>query len=54
MLMIVRRGDGKRGSELRRYTLHYSAPRLYHPRTARLYTDFGLLTCNGERIGITT
>ena len=51
MLMVVRREDGneggkggKNGSVLRRY-VHLGTGN-YHPRTARLYTDFGLLTCN--------
>ncbi|MBI2307744.1 MAG: polyphosphate kinase 1 [Rhodocyclales bacterium] len=48
MLMIVRREEGKAGSVLRRY-VHLGTGN-YHPRTARLYTDFGLLTCN-EDIG---
>jgi polyphosphate kinase len=44
MLMVVRReSDG-----LHRY-VHLSTGN-YHPRTARLYTDFGLFTCN-EDIG---
>ncbi|MBA3998170.1 MAG: polyphosphate kinase 1 [Candidatus Accumulibacter sp.] len=51
MLMIVRReGGGKDAgggdSRLRRY-VHLGTGN-YHPRTARLYTDFGLLTCNEE------
>ncbi len=46
MLMVVRREDGREGSVLRRY-VHLGTGN-YHPRTARLYTDFGLLTCNEE------
>lgn len=48
MLMIVRREEGKHGGVLRRY-VHLGTGN-YHPRTARLYTDFGLLTCD-ENIG---
>ena len=44
MLLVVRREHGK----LRRY-VHLSTGN-YHPRTARLYTDFGLMTAN-EDIG---
>ncbi len=46
MLMIVRREEEKTGSRLRRY-IHLGTGN-YHPKTARLYTDFGLLTCNEE------
>jgi polyphosphate kinase len=48
MLMVVRREEseegGKAGGVLRRYA-HLGTGN-YHPRTAKLYTDFGLLTCN--------
>lgn len=46
MLMIVRREETEEGSRLCRY-IHLGTGN-YHPRTARLYTDFGLLTCNEE------
>jgi polyphosphate kinase len=42
MLMVVRREDDR----LRRY-VHLSTGN-YHPRTTKLYTDWGLFTCNEE------
>src|SRR5690606_27428759 len=42
MALVVRREDGK----LKRY-VHLSTGN-YHQRTARLYTDFGLMTCHEE------
>jgi polyphosphate kinase len=42
MAMVVRREDGT----LRRYA--HLATGNYHQRTAKLYTDFGLFTCNDE------
>jgi polyphosphate kinase len=46
MALIVRREDGPQGSVLRRYA--HLATGNYHPRTARQYTDFGLLTAREE------
>jgi polyphosphate kinase len=43
MLMVVRREDN---NKLRRY-VHLGTGN-YHPRTAKLYTDFGLFTSNEE------
>jgi len=46
-LLIVRReSEGKGRKILRRY-VHLGTGN-YHPRTARLYSDFGLMTCNPE------
>jgi polyphosphate kinase len=46
MSLVVRREDGPGGKLLRRY-VHLGTGN-YHPSTARLYTDFGLLTANEE------
>ncbi len=46
MALIVRREDTEAGTVLRRYV--HLATGNYHPRTARLYTDFGLLTANED------
>jgi polyphosphate kinase len=46
MALVVRREDGEQGKVLRRYV--HLATGNYHPRTARLYTDFGLLTANED------
>ncbi len=46
MSLIVRREDTEHGKVLRRYV--HLATGNYHPATARLYTDFGLLTSNEE------
>ena len=44
MALAVRREDGPNGRLLKRYA--HLATGNYHPKTARLYTDFGLLTAN--------
>jgi len=49
MLMIVRREESKAGGSVLRRYVHLGTGN-YHPKTARLYSDFGLLTCN-EDIG---
>ena len=46
MALVVRREDGPQGTVLRRYA--HLATGNYHSRTARLYTDFGLLTSREE------
>jgi polyphosphate kinase len=46
MSLIVRREEGASGKVLRRYV--HMATGNYHPSTARLYTDFGLMTANEE------
>jgi polyphosphate kinase len=46
MALIVRREETEGGKVLRRYA--HLATGNYHPRTARFYTDFGLLTANEE------
>lgn len=47
MSLIVRREDGPDGKPLLRRYAHLGTGN-YHPSTARLYTDFGLLTSNEE------
>jgi polyphosphate kinase len=47
MALVVRREEGADGNRLLRRYVHLSTGN-YHPRTARLYTDFGLLTANEE------
>ena len=46
MLMVVRRETEGDTTRLRRY-VHLSTGN-YHPRTAKVYTDIGLFTCNTE------
>jgi polyphosphate kinase len=46
MALVVRREEGAEGKVLRRYV--HLATGNYHPRTARLYSDFGLLTANED------
>jgi polyphosphate kinase len=46
MALIVRREENEAGKLLRRYV--HLATGNYHPRTARLYTDFGLLSANED------
>jgi polyphosphate kinase len=46
MALIVRREDSPEGKRLRPY-VHLSTGN-YHPRTARLYTDFGLMSANED------
>jgi polyphosphate kinase len=46
MALIVRREEHESRNVLRRYV--HLATGNYHPRTARLYTDFGLLTANED------
>jgi len=45
MALVVRREEGADGQRLLRRYVHLSTGN-YHPRTARLYTDFGLMTAN--------
>lgn len=47
MLLIVRREEDSKGQQLLRRYVHLGTGN-YHPRTSRLYTDFGLLTANEE------
>jgi polyphosphate kinase len=46
MSLVVRREEGPEGKALRRY-VHLGTGN-YNPGTARLYTDFGMLTANEE------
>jgi len=46
MLQVLRREEIGKGSGFRRYC-HLGTGN-YHPRTTRLYTDFGLLTCHDQ------
>jgi polyphosphate kinase len=46
MALVVRREEGAEAKVLRRYV--HLATGNYHPRTARLYTDFGLMTSNED------
>ncbi|HEX9396801.1 MAG TPA: polyphosphate kinase 1 [Burkholderiales bacterium] len=46
MALVVRREDSNQTKVLKRY-VHLSTGN-YHPRTARHYTDFGLMTANEE------
>ncbi len=45
MLMVVRREENEKGASVLRRYAHLGTGN-YHTRTAKLYTDFGLLTCN--------
>ena len=45
MLMVVRREEGGEGGGILRRYVHLGTGN-YHPRTARQYTDFGLISCN--------
>ncbi|HEY5635328.1 MAG TPA: polyphosphate kinase 1 [Burkholderiales bacterium] len=45
MALVVRREDGPDGGKILRRYVHLATGN-YHPRTARLYTDFGLLSAN--------
>ncbi|WP_370262043.1 polyphosphate kinase 1 [Limnobacter sp.] len=49
MLMVVRRETSETGKTLLRRYVHLGTGN-YHPKTARLYTDFGLFSCD-ESLG---
>ena len=49
MALVVRREDAASGKVLKRYV--HLATGNYNPRTARLYTDFSLMTANEEMCG---
>jgi polyphosphate kinase len=47
MSLIVRREESESGGKVLRRYVHLATGN-YHPRTARMYTDFGLMTANEE------
>jgi polyphosphate kinase len=47
MSLIVRREESDGGNKVLRRYVHLATGN-YHPRTARMYTDFGLMTANEE------
>jgi polyphosphate kinase len=47
MSLIVRREESEGGKKVLRRYVHLATGN-YHPRTARLYTDFGLMTANED------
>src|SRR5574343_531540 len=49
-LLILRREEDDSGKPMLRHYVHLGTGN-YHPRTARLYSDFGFLSCN-EAIGV--